>query len=153
MTYTPGECFTLTHDAAKIYEIRVPSPVYCVKATHDGAYIADGLPVAVHVHEMQRHAGPPTEKPAGRRRRPGGHDLRTPAQKFQADIYLSIMTHKLNALDALGVLAETAEAIEAGTNEQATAEAVRKTMKQPPRELAAKLVDNAIAKHNKTKEH
>ena len=147
MTYTPGECFTLTPEAANIYEMR-PGAVYRVKATHDGTFIADGLPVAVHVHEMQRHPGPPTalsrlKKP--RRRPRKNHDLRTPAQKFQADIYLSIMTHKLMATDAILVLTDTANAIEAGTNEQAAAEAVRKTIRQPSaRELASKLVDEAL---------
>ncbi len=153
MTYAPGDCFTLTPDSAAFF--KAPSgAVYRVKArsAKEGQYIADGLPLEVSLVEMLPHPGPASVIPKKPRRRPGGRDLRTPLQLFQADIYASIIRHKINALDAIVVLAATVEAIEAGTNEQAAAEAVRKMLKQPARALAAKLVDNAI-KLNKTKEN
>lgn len=145
MTFSPGDCFTLQPDAARIYETS-PRLVYRVRALSGlelDTYLADGFQVAVHAHEMLPHPGPPSAIHKKPRRRPS-RDLRTPMQLFQADIYASIIRHKINALDAIVVLMGTANAIEAGTNEQAAADAVARTMKQPTRDLVKKLVDQAL---------
>ncbi len=143
MTYARGDCFTLTPEAVEIYE-RHPGTIYSVKAGANGKYIADGLLVACYEHEMQPHPGPPSAERVHKRRRRAAIDLRTPMQLFQADIYASIIRHRINAMQAITVLLDAAEAIEAGTNEQATAEAVRKTIRSPSaRELAARIVDAA----------
>ncbi len=131
MTYAPGDCFTLTPGAAQIYGDTYSETVFQVRAGLDGSYVADGLPCAVHDFEMLPHAGPPTPKFLRRpRKRRGSHDLRTPAQLFQADIYQSIMARRINGLDAVVVLLDTAEAIEAGTDEIAVAETARKRLRR-----------------------
>ncbi|SRR6266568_4202334 len=126
MTYSPGDCFTLTPEAVKIYGVQYPG-VYRIKFHGGGdTYVADGLPCAVYAHEMEPHAGPPTELPKPPRKRRGSHDLRTPSQLFQADIYQAIMARRINGLDAVVVLLNTADAIEAGSDEIATAEIAKK---------------------------
>ncbi len=132
MTYAPGDCFTLTPEAAKIYSANQET-VYRVKfCGGTGMYVTDGVPCAVHEFEMFPHPGPPTPlpKPPRKRRGSGSHDLRTPAQLFQADIYQSIMARRINGLDAVVVLLDTAEAIEAGTDEIAVAETARKRLRR-----------------------
>ncbi len=133
MTYAPGDCFTLTPDAAtNVYDAN-PGTVYRVKFRGNAdTYITDGLPCPVYDYEMLPHPGPPTEipKPPRKRRGSGSHDLRSPAQLFQADIYQSIMSRRINGLDAVVVLLDTAEAIEAGTDEIAVAEVVKKRLRR-----------------------